>query len=337
MIKLSSLIRYTSFCLSLFFSAIFSISIDLSVEESALTFPLHEPGESIDLALHGFRKNTTYVLDIAGDIHLSSSDCSAVTIGKNNSVLIENEEQLNETDVLVLTTTRQTATDATLDTTLHIHKVVIKTDEYPNLGNEKWGAFIDKIRDSSTPGEASQRLAELAQDVKVNSVHTLGCESGRDPLYWVGYGADVTILDGTPHAIAITALRLAEKHELSHLAKALPCRLESIPDELGTFDAVTGTAVFSFIPHDQFVHVMSTKILSHVAPSGYFAGHFFGPEHEWAYKENMSFSTVKELVDLFEKNGFEILWINEIKTTRPTVFLGTVRWNEIHLIAQKTQ
>ncbi len=165
---------------------------------------------------------------------------------------------------------------------------------------------------------------------------TLGCESGRDSLYFAALESDVTILDATPHAIAITCLRFAEQDLLNRLKKALVCTLEAAPSALfETFDAVTGGQVFSFILPSQFIDVMTNKILPCVAPAGYFSGHFLASDHEWRHNPALTFVTKDDLEKLFEGNGFEIVWLNEERSVCETVLDGAVFWHEFQVVARK--
>lgn len=161
------------------------------------------------------------------------------------------------------------------------------------------------------------------------------CESGQDPLFWAREGTTVSILDGTPHAVAITVFRLAQSGSLDQLNTIYVCKMEAIPDDLGMYHAITGTAAFPFILPDQF-RAMENKILSHVIPNGYFAGHFFGPEHEWAVQENMTFISLEDLDRLLKERDFEIVYIEKIKKTKETEYKGAVYWHKIRVIAKKT-
>lgn len=313
---------------------LFGLPIDLSDGESKIILP----SQVQTLELYNFRKNTTYVLHVESDRQLEAqSNHQPIIITEHNSLLIENEDQLDEKDVISLNLMPPKISGYLSDTPIQISKVVFRTDQYPNLGNDKWGDFIDQAKDWLTPGEVTQRLIQITKDHSLKNIFTVGCESGKDPLYWVEHGADVTILDGTPHAVSITSLRLADKGALNHLKEVFACILEEIPDDAGIFDAVTGTAAFPFIPPHLFKDVMEHKIFSHVAPSGYFAGHFFGPEHAWATDDTMTFVSADELVYLFIQNGFEIVWLDETKKQQDTVFDGPITWHEIKVIARKVK
>jgi hypothetical protein len=324
-------------CFNFIVASLFSLPIDLSDENSQLVFSIDLKNEQDNhLDLYNFSKNTIYVLQIQGKIQLlNGSNNLSVELGKNNSVLIENEEQLSEDDIVVLNMVPLPDSNDSNTTVIQIDKILVKTDEFPNLGNEMWGQFIDKGREWTKPGAVTEQLFEITKENKIQSIFTIGCGSGKDSLYWADQGTQVTILDGTPHAVAVTSLRFAEKNSLTQLNKALACSLQSIPEDLGSFEAVTGTSVFSFIPPDQFEEVMSAKVFSHVAYSGYFSGNFFGPEHAWSENKHMTFVNADNLIDLFTKYGFEIVWINEIKKEIPTVFDGIIYWHEIQVVAQK--
>ncbi len=193
----------------------FSIPIDLSQKEFKVLTPF-QIGKQNSLELYGFKKNTIYILHFEGEIQLSNvSTHLPVTITENNSVLIENEEQLNEDDVLTLRVAPKLKDTQELpEITIQLIKITIKTDRYANLGNEKWGDFIDQVN-CTMPGAVTKRLVEITKPGPLKHVFIVGCESGKDPVYWAEHGFDVTVLDGTPHAVAKTCLHLYQFSEIT--------------------------------------------------------------------------------------------------------------------------
>jgi hypothetical protein len=319
------------FPLTCWVSPLFALHIDLSSEEAEWTLPINWNQDHY-LELHHAQPSTLYILHTEGVEWVSMFEMPFVTFGKN-SLLIEHQTQLAEHDTLILNCLPVHPDH--LPSVLHLSKRAIQTSQYPNLGNEKWGQFIDQARSWKKPSAAAQQLAETLSQAEPKHIFVVGCESGKDPLFLASKGHNVSILDGTPHAVAITCLRLAEHNALPQLKNALVCNLEAIPNDLGTFDVVSGSAVFPFIAPENFVETMTQHIFSHIVPSGYFAGHFFGPEHAWASNPNMTFIQVEKLQDLFQNNGFEIVWLNESKTIHTTVFHGEIPWHEIQLIAKR--
>lgn len=332
--KLFNHIRFYSLSFFLFSCFhLFSTPIDLSQDQSKLNLPItiDQDGHA-SFELHNLNKHTTYILHFNGDIHLINHSDFPITITDKNSILIENEGQISEKDVMSLSAV---PVDGQLPASIELTRVTFKTDQYENLGNEHWEAYIDQGLDWVHPSEATKYLVSMDTDHQLKTVFALGCGSGRDPLNWTAHGSDVTVLDGTPHAVAITCLRLADRGVLSQLSGALACSLQVIPDDVGFFDVVTGSLVFPFLPPEDFRSVMSDKVLSHVAPSGYFAGDFFGPEHSWAENQDMTFLSSDELIDFFTQNGFEIVYFNDIHKMQQTAFNGIIPWHEIQIIAKK--
>lgn len=298
-------------------NALFSVSVDLSSQDFKRTIPADEKIE-----LYNFQKNTLYIFTSQNGAKLSLEQQLPGSILREGALLIEIREKL------------PSATQAQLSLSSpakRLSLLTIKTDLYPNLGNEKWEQFIDEAKDWTTPSPHMQWLVEMS-DKPLQQVLCVGCETGKDALFFAQQGAQVTLLDGTPHAIAITALRFAS--QLSQLQGAYVAMLEAIPQDIGLFDAVVGSAVYPFIPPEHFERTMRENILSHIAPGGYFAGIFFGKEHGWAESSNKTFVTKEKLIDLFQQCGFEIVLLVEEKSREETVFKGSVLWHTFQIIAK---
>jgi SAM-dependent methyltransferase len=174
----------------------------------------------------------------------------------------------------------------------------------------------------------------LKETVPLN-ILDIGCELGKNAIPFLERGDSVTILDVSPAAIEHTTNNLKHRGLFDRVVDVLNVSIESLPDEYGSYDAVVGTYVFSFISPEIFEDVMKANVLGRVKPGGYFAGGFFGKKHGWAKDESISISTEEEIRDLFSSMNFTILDLESVIKEGNTVSNGVVAFHDIRVIAQR--
>lgn len=126
-------------------------------------------------------------------------------------------------------------------------------------------------------------------------------------------GYKVTLLDIAPNALQYTHENLKELNLLEGVEESILGRIEDLDQKYGPFKAVVGMLTFSFIPPHLFEEIMKTNVLGRIEPEVYFAGGFFGEEHEWAKNPNLTIMTTEKVKIFFESQGFTICENKEIK------------------------
>jgi SAM-dependent methyltransferase len=207
---------------------------------------------------------------------------------------------------------------------------------------EKWSEFIEKLY-RMTEGKIIKPFCPvdtlikkyLCQTESTRPVLDIGCETGKNAICLIQAGHSVLLLDIAPNAIQYTQENL-KKLGLSHgIFDSINGNIETLDSKYGPFKAVVGTYVFSFIPPETFQQVMRENVLDRVESGGYFAGGFFGVEHAWAEKPNLSIVTREQLERLFASMEFSICEIDEKKEEILTVSSGIQVFHTIEVIAQR--
>src|SRR5262245_14499938 len=117
--------------------SLFSIPIDVSVKENEVTVPVSGGhSEPISFDLYQFSENTLYVFRFDDNVKIRNCLDSQITLGDNNTLLIEHESSLRDATLTVLA---DMTTDAS---TVTIHKVAVPTDAYPRLDDSIWHSFV---------------------------------------------------------------------------------------------------------------------------------------------------------------------------------------------------
>lgn len=143
------------------------------------------------------------------------------------------------------------------------------------------------------------------------------------------------LLDITPKALEYTVQNLKEANTADGIADTILGKIERLDSRLGPFKAVVGMYAFSLIPPDEFFDVIEENILNRIVPNGYFAGGFFGKEHAWAAKPNLTILTKREVENFFTSRGFSIRELSEKKENTNTVMSKPKFFHTINVIAQK--
>lgn len=204
---------------------------------------------------------------------------------------------------------------------------------------EKWTGYIEELQ-SLMQGKIPPPFAPvktLAENyLKTESIILdIGCETGKNAAVLIQNGHKVVLLDVAPNALTYTVDNL-QREGLDHgVVGSLNAKIENMEPDYGSFHAIVGTYAFSFIPPEIFAETMSEKIFDRIELGGYFAGGFFGEQHEWAKYADITVLTRDMLEALFAEADFKILEIvEEIEKSR-TVSNNIVNFHTFHVIAQK--
>ncbi|NGX60020.1 MAG: Ubiquinone biosynthesis O-methyltransferase [Chlamydiae bacterium] len=161
---------------------------------------------------------------------------------------------------------------------------------------EKWSQFIEALQKTKKipkPFCAVDTLVReyLCQNKSTRSILDIGCETGKNAISLVRAGHNVTLLDIAPNAIKYT-LKNLQKMGLDHgVTDRITGKIETLDSKYCPFKAVVGTYVFSHIASGVFQQVIKENVLGRIEPGGYFAGGFFGMEHDWVQKPELSILT----------------------------------------------
>jgi len=206
---------------------------------------------------------------------------------------------------------------------------------------EKWSQFIEDLQKTKKipkPFCAIDTLVReyLWQNHSTRSVLDVGCETGKNAICLIQAGHNVTLLDIAPNAIQYTQENL-KKLELDHgVINRITGKIETLDSKYCPFKAVVGTYVFSYIASGVFQQVMKENVLGRIEPGGYFAGGFFGMEHDWAQKPELSILTQEKLKELFESMGFLICEMKEKKEVQSIISCGQQMFHTFEVIAQRS-
>lgn len=218
-------------------------------------------------------------------------------------------------------------------------EVSSESDEWNDPDIEKWSRFIENFQQEQEnipkPFYAVDTLVRKYLQEEA-AILDIGCETGKNAACLIKKGHKVTILDIAPNAIHYTKENLRKMGLEQGIVECINGKIEMLDQKYGPFKAVIGTYVFSFIPPHLFQEVMKKNVLGRVENEGYFVGGFFGKEHAWAKKSNLTIVTQEKLKKLLTNAGFTICEIHEQKKEIPTVFNGQQLFHTITVIAKRT-
>ena len=236
----------------------------------------------------------------------------------------------------------QIANELTRDELIH-HSFELQKAEtrlFPIADTIRWSRFIEayqqKVTTVPAPFDAVKQLAHSYLEADGGyPILDIGCETGKNARCLIKAGHRVTILDIAPKAVQYTVENLKSEGLADGIADTIIGRIEKLDSGIGPFKAVVGTYVFSFIPPEVFEEVMEENVIGRIALKGFFAGGFFGPEHAWASRSELSIMTVEKIEAFFSSHGFSILEIIESKKQASTVSNGRQHFHTISVIAQR--
>ena len=197
--------------------------------------------------------------------------------------------------------------------------------------NEKLFAVQGDAKDLAPCQAVSRVMFYLDND---SHVLDLGSETGKNAIHLLKGGHRVTLLDISQNAIEYSLKNIEDLGLSRGVVNSVVCGVEEF-DTTSSYDAVVGTFVFSFIHPDNFEDVMD-KILGLVKEGGYFAGHFFGPNHSWAIHPALAILSKDEVETFFKERHFEVVELDERDGQPETVNNGLQRFHQTMVVAKKS-
>lgn len=167
----------------------------------------------------------------------------------------------------------------------------------------------------------------LNMKVKAGTCIDLGCGAGRDTVFLIKNGWKVIAIDKEDtENIIRSSLNEEEQNSLKFVKEDFenvilePCNL------------LVANASLSFC-HKKYFNEMWNKIISSITEDGYFVGNFFGINDTWAKRDNMTFFTKDEVLNLF--NSFEIINFKEVEKDGKTALGVNKHWHLFNVISKK--
>jgi tellurite methyltransferase len=154
----------------------------------------------------------------------------------------------------------------------------------------------------------------------------LGCGAGVETLELLKLGWRVLAIDRQPEALEQV------------LSRTPPELLANLTTQAGDFaslslppaDFIWAGLSLPFCPPQHFPALWA-QIAAALPPGGLFAGDFFGPEHAWAAKPQMTIHSFAQLHALFA--GWQIDYTLTEQGRRSTALDGIIPWQMFSIIA----
>lgn len=185
--------------------------------------------------------------------------------------------------------------------------------------NNGWTEYQQKLKGSPPRPSlvrALERIGEAPPQAPPRLAINLGCGAGQDTLELLQRGWRVVAVDSSPKAgDLITSVLDPEARSRLEFRHA---RFEEVELPSG---AALINASFSlpFCAKEAFPAFWS-KIRSALAPVGWFAGQFFGPEDDWVRDGSLTGHSEDELREMFR--GFRVNWkLEDLHCAAPAVGL----------------
>ena len=185
-----------------------------------------------------------------------------------------------------------------------------------------WGRFYGATKDSP-PWPLLVRAAALAP--RNSRALDLGAGAGRDTRYLLEQGFEVTAVDAQPESVALLAALPQDR------LRVVRSSFEDFA--FATYDLISAQFALPFTPRGRFAEVFA-RLKAALAPSGVFAGQFFGVHDEWNTPDrDMTFFTREEaealLIDL------EVIELTEEDADGQTATGSTKHWHVFHILARR--
>ena len=200
------------------------------------------------------------------------------------------------------------------------------TGNFDKSDSSYWDEYYEKMKER----EPRQLLLDVLKKYPAGeSLHAidLGCGEGSETVVLLARGWHVLAIDGDAGGIK----RLIEQTpdgSQEHLQTQVS-KFEEVT--LPTVDLIHASYSLAFCDPEHFPELWE-KITNAIKSGGRFAGHFFGVNDTWAYREDMTFHTeeqVHALFDVFEVESFHEQDEDGEATTGPK------HWHVFTVIARK--
>ena len=163
----------------------------------------------------------------------------------------------------------------------------------------------------------------LGESFEGKRVLELGFGAGTGLDWWLERGATVLAVDEDPRMCEYVLGRHQNEDGLEVLYGDY---LEGLGR--GPFDIVAGVFSLFFVSPEE-LEGLWLEVSSALRPSGIFVGQLIGPEDDWA-KEGFASVDRQELDEMLD--GWEVLYLEEVRRRGKTVFGAEKEWHVYHLI-----
>ena len=167
----------------------------------------------------------------------------------------------------------------------------------------------------------------LNMKVKAGTCIDLGCGAGRDTVFLIKNGWKVIAIDKEDTE---NIIRNSLNEEEQNSLKFVKQDFENVI--LESCNLLVANASLSFC-HKKYFNELWNKIMTSITEDGYFVGNFFGINDTWAKRDNMTFFTKDEVLNLF--NSFEIINFREIEKDGKTALGVNKHWHLFNVISKK--
>ena len=196
-----------------------------------------------------------------------------------------------------------------------------------NRHSDRWLVYHELTRHQPPRPHVRQAIKEVDPDLPKTAID-IGCGGGRDAIFLVNQGYEVTAFDAEPAVIA--SLRQRVQGTLS--LKTVVARFETF--EYFPVSLVNASSSLFFCEDEHFDGVWA-DIRASVQPGGVFCGQLLGKTDSWTTEAHFSGRVFEKecLATLFE--GFEILALNERNEPGCTALNKLKHWHYWTVIARK--
>jgi SAM-dependent methyltransferase len=193
--------------------------------------------------------------------------------------------------------------------------------------SERWKKYYEAIGEREARDTLFKALEIIECKTSLSAID-IGCGNGIDTVELLKRGWKVLALDKEAHAI-----ELIRKRVISGNLQTLVCTFEDMILPNGV-DLINASYSLPFCRPDKFREVW-TKITAALKPKGYFTGHFFGPNDDWAQSKDMTFFSYEKLIQLFKE--YDIINIEETEEDKPTAISSELKhWHVFKVLLRKT-
>jgi SAM-dependent methyltransferase len=192
--------------------------------------------------------------------------------------------------------------------------------------SERWKKYYEAIGEREARDTLLKAL-EMFDHAQNLSAIDIGCGNGIDTVELLKRGWKVFAVDKEIHAIELIRKRVISDNLQTSVRNFEDMTLPT------NIDLINASYSLPFCHPDKFREVW-TKITLALKPGGYFTGHFFGPNDDWAYSKEMTFFSYEQLIQLFKE--FDVINIEENEEDKPTAISSELKhWHVFKVLLRK--
>ncbi|VVC77153.1 Tellurite methyltransferase [Aquicella siphonis] len=200
------------------------------------------------------------------------------------------------------------------------------------MSDSRWSNYYQMTRQRTRPRKALLIALDQFKNESgflPSQAIDLGCGSGSDSLYLLRSGWRVTAMDSSTDSMLalISSLPLSLSEKL--LIKL--CKFEGL-SFLPQVHFVNASFSLPFLDKSEF-YLFWPKIINSISSGGRFAGSFFGSRDDWHKRDNMTFLSYADILNLFSK--LEIEYFEEEEPNEAGALDKPKHWHKYHIVAKK--